>query len=76
MIWPSPETATVPIFAGTLDLPQRSPNVADAIASDGGQKCPPFAITGIRGADPCSHAADLLSVRSATLEPHENRQSG
>jgi hypothetical protein len=30
MIWPSPETATVRIFAGTLDLPQRSPNVADA----------------------------------------------
>jgi predicted acyl esterase len=29
MIWPSPETATVQIFAGTLDLPQRSPNVAD-----------------------------------------------
>ena len=30
MIWPSPETATVSIFAGKLDLPQRSPNVADA----------------------------------------------
>jgi hypothetical protein len=30
MVWPSPETATVTIFAGTLDLPQRSPNVADA----------------------------------------------
>ncbi len=30
MIWPSPETATLLIFAGTLDLPQRSPNVADA----------------------------------------------
>ncbi len=30
MIWPSPETATVRIFAGTLDLPHRSPNVADA----------------------------------------------
>ena len=30
MIWPSPETATVQIFSGTLDLPQRSPNVADA----------------------------------------------
>ena len=35
MIWPSPETATVQIFAGTLDLPQRLPNVADA-------KLPPF----------------------------------
>jgi hypothetical protein len=30
MIWPSPETATLTIFAGTLDLPQRPPNVADA----------------------------------------------
>jgi predicted acyl esterase len=30
MIWPSPETATVQIFAGTLDLPQRAPNAADA----------------------------------------------
>ncbi len=29
MIWPSPETATLQIFAGTLDLPQRSPNAAD-----------------------------------------------
>jgi len=30
MIWPSPERATLQIFAGTLDLPQRAPNVADA----------------------------------------------
>jgi uncharacterized protein len=30
MVWPSPGTATVQIFAGTLDLPQRLPNVADA----------------------------------------------
>jgi hypothetical protein len=30
MVWPSPETATVQIFAGMLDLPQRSPNAADA----------------------------------------------
>ena len=30
MIWPSPETATVQIFAGTLDLPQRPPSAADA----------------------------------------------
>ena len=30
MIWPTPETATVQIFAGTLDLPQRPPNAADA----------------------------------------------
>jgi uncharacterized protein len=35
MIWPSPETATVQIFAGTLDLPQRPPNAADA-------RLPPF----------------------------------
>jgi predicted acyl esterase len=30
LIWPSPETATLQIFAGTLDLPQRLPNVTDA----------------------------------------------
>jgi len=30
MIWPSPQTATLQVFAGTLDLPQRPPNVADA----------------------------------------------
>jgi uncharacterized protein len=30
MIWPSPETATLQIFGGTLDLPQRAPNAADA----------------------------------------------
>ena len=30
MIWPSPETATVQIFGGTLHLPQRAPNAADA----------------------------------------------
>ena len=29
-VWPSPETATVQIFTGTLDLPQRPPNTADA----------------------------------------------
>jgi len=30
MIWPSPETPTVQIFAGMLELPQRPPNAADA----------------------------------------------
>jgi predicted acyl esterase len=30
MIWPSPETATLLIFGGTLDLPQRSPQATDA----------------------------------------------
>jgi len=29
MMWPSPEAATLTIFAGTLDLPQRPPNAAD-----------------------------------------------
>jgi uncharacterized protein len=35
IIWPSPDKATVQIFAGTLDLPQRPPQTADA-------KLPPF----------------------------------
>jgi hypothetical protein len=30
MIWPSPEIATLTIFGGALDLPQRPPNAADA----------------------------------------------
>ena len=29
MVWPSPEAATVLIYAGTLDLPQRPPNIMD-----------------------------------------------
>ncbi len=31
MIWPSPEEATVTVFGGTLDLPVRTPSVADAL---------------------------------------------
>jgi uncharacterized protein len=31
MVWPSRETATVTIFGGTLDLPVRPPNEADAL---------------------------------------------
>jgi hypothetical protein len=30
MIWPSPQAATLSIFGGTLDLPQRPPQAADA----------------------------------------------
>jgi hypothetical protein len=30
MIWPAPEKATLTIFAGTLDLPVRAPQSADA----------------------------------------------
>jgi predicted acyl esterase len=33
MIWPTPQPATVQILAGTLDLPQRAPNVADGSLS-------------------------------------------
>jgi len=33
MIWPSPEQATLMIFAGTLDLPLRRPQAADALLS-------------------------------------------
>jgi predicted acyl esterase len=31
MIWPAPETATLTIFGGTLDLPVRPPQTADAL---------------------------------------------
>jgi hypothetical protein len=31
MMWPAPENATLTVFAGTLDLPVRPPNAADAM---------------------------------------------
>jgi predicted acyl esterase len=31
MVWPSPDTATLRIFAGTLELPQRPPQATDAM---------------------------------------------
>ena len=37
MVWPSPEMATVQIFAGTLELAQRSPGAADARLSPFGE---------------------------------------
>jgi putative CocE/NonD family hydrolase len=37
MIWPSPQAATVTVFGGTLDLPQRPPNAADALLLPFGQ---------------------------------------
>jgi uncharacterized protein len=42
-IWPSPEAATLQIYGGTLDLPQRSPDVADAshAAFPGAETAPP-----------------------------------
>ena len=30
MVWPSPERATLEVFSGTLDVPQRPPGAADA----------------------------------------------
>ena len=50
MIWPSPETATVTIFEGRLDLPVRTPADADARlpALPGPETAPPEPTTEIR----------------------------
>jgi hypothetical protein len=43
MIWPSPETATLRILGGSLELPQRPPGTADALLAPlpGPQSSPP-----------------------------------
>jgi hypothetical protein len=43
MIWPSPETATLQILGGSLELPQRPPGTADALLAPlpGPQSSPP-----------------------------------
>jgi uncharacterized protein len=50
MIWPSPEKATLTILGGTLDLPVRPPQAADALASPlpGPESAPPEKPTVIR----------------------------
>jgi len=50
MIWPSPDTATLTIFGGTLDLPVRPPNAADALLPPlpGPETAPPEATTVVR----------------------------
>jgi uncharacterized protein len=53
MIWPSPEKATLLVFGGTLDLPQRSHRVTDAtlLPFAGPESAPPEKPTVIRRGD-------------------------
>ncbi len=50
MVWPGPESATVTVFAGTLDLPVRPPNDADALlpALPAPETAPPGPTTTVR----------------------------
>jgi predicted acyl esterase len=68
MIWPSPEVATLLIFAGRLDLPQRSPNVADARLSPfpEPESAPPEKPTVIRRDGVRVERIDRIGLESAT----------
>jgi predicted acyl esterase len=64
MIWPSPQTATVTIFAGALDLPLRPPNAADAKLSPfaAPETAPPEKPTIIRRGDVRIERIDRLGL--------------
>jgi predicted acyl esterase len=50
MIWPSPEVATVTVFAGTLDLPTREPRAGGGLAPlPGPQTAPAEKVTALGG---------------------------
>jgi uncharacterized protein len=50
MIWPSPESPTVTVFGGTIDLPVRPPKTSDTVlpALSGPETAPPERTTQIR----------------------------
>ena len=75
MIWPSPETATLQIFAGTLDLPQRSPNVADAKLAPfpEPETAPPEKPTSLRRDDVRIERIDRIGLESGTQDKTEYR---
>jgi predicted acyl esterase len=64
MIWPSPQAATVTIFAGALDLPLRPPNAADAKLSPfaAPETAPPEKPTIIRRGDVRIERIDRLGL--------------
>src|SRR5262249_50532231 len=68
MIWPSPEKATLQIFAGTLDLPLRPPQAADARLSPlpGPESAPPEAPTVIRRGDMRIERIDRIGLELGT----------
>jgi hypothetical protein len=82
MIWPNPQKATVRIFAGTLELPQRSPQAAaDARLSSFGapESAPPQKPTVIRRGDLGVEHIDRLDLELGThgkSQYHPAQRSG
>jgi hypothetical protein len=68
MIWPSPEMATLTIFGGTLDLPQRPPQVIDATLQPFAepQSAPPEKPTIIRRGDARIERIDRIGLELST----------
>src|SRR5262249_14145931 len=67
-IWPSPQEATLTIFAGTLDLPQRSPQAADARLEPlpGPESAPPEEPTRFRRGDMGIERIDRIGLELGT----------
>jgi predicted acyl esterase len=68
MIWPSPETATLLISGGTLDLPVRPPRATDALLSplSGPESAPPEKPTIIRQGDVRIERIDRIGLELGT----------
>ena len=68
MIWPSPEKATLLILRGTLDLPVRPPQAADALLSPlpGPESAPPEEPTIIRRGDVRIERIDRIGLELGT----------
>jgi uncharacterized protein len=68
MIWPSPEKATLVIFAGTLDLPQRAPQTTDTtlLPFPGPESAPPEKPTVIRRGDVRIERIDRIGLELST----------
>jgi predicted acyl esterase len=68
MIWPSPEKATLLIFSGTLDLPQRPTQAADAtpLPFAGPESAPPEKPTIIRRGDVRIERIDRIGLELST----------
>jgi uncharacterized protein len=68
MIWPSPDQATLLIFAGTLDLPQRPPQATDARLAPfaGPESAPPEKPNVIRRGDVRIERIDRIGLELGT----------
>jgi len=68
MVWPSPEEATLTIFGGTLDLPQRPPQVIDAALQPFAEpeSAPPERPTIIRRGDVRIERIDRIGLELST----------